>query len=259
MGEATRIPANVARFQRGMAAEIGCAVEDFRSDALAIVERPADCWEPYVLKAVTFGTGTVISVEPRYLEFVRGIAIEPHYRAFTSPVLLAPFAAECARRAEEVTWRGPGLGFAPAGVLDQRPVPVGFRLERVDRFWRESQVPSGIFANALGDPGDIVAGDLWWFALVLLDSDGTPAAAAGAYRDGLDRLEIGVDVARAHRGEALAPVVVTAMAAEAERLGLLATYYCAPTNIRSQRTAWSCGFVPALSHSVARLTVREGS
>jgi RimJ/RimL family protein N-acetyltransferase len=97
--------------------------------------------------------------------------------------------------------------------------------------------------------------------LLLVDSSRAPAAIAGAYvlnrndpsRDGYDHLEIGVDVARQHRGEGLAPVVVTAMAAEAEALGLLATYYCAPTNIRSQRTAWSCGFIPALSHSVARI------
>jgi GNAT superfamily N-acetyltransferase len=247
------LAANINRFQRGMAAEIGCSIDDFRSDALAIVERPEDCWEPYALKIVTFGTGTVISAEPRYLEFVRSIAIEPHFRAFTPAVFLAPFAAECARRAEEITWRGPGLGFVPGGTIETIPIAAGFTLERVGEPWRESHVAARVFANALGEPDDIVAGDLWWFALVLFGPDGEPAAAAGAYRDGLDRLEIGVDVARAHRGMGQAPIVVTAMAAEAESMGLMPSYYCAPTNIRSQRTAWSCGFVPALSHAVARL------
>lgn len=250
---ATAIPANVARYQRGAAAEIGCSVNDFRSNALTIVERPVDCWEPYLLKILTFGTGTVISVEPQHLEFVRSIAIEPHFRAFTPPVLLAPFAAECARRGEVVAWRGPGLGFVPASAIDPVTMPEGFQLERVGAAWRDAQLPSRVFANALAEPGDSIAADLWQFALVLMDARGEPAAAAGAYRDGADRLEIGVDVVREHRGEGLAPVVVTAMAAEAERMGLLPTYYCAPTNIRSQRTAWSCGFIPALSHAVARI------
>jgi hypothetical protein len=261
MSEESRVPANVARYQRGAAAEIGCTIDDFRSNRLTVVERPADCLEPFLLKAVTFGTGTVISVEPSYVEFVRDIAIEPHYRALYAQVWFQPLVDEGKRRGDDIAWRGPGLGFVPGRSIEALPIPQGLELVRVEAAWREEHLPSREFSNALGDPDDTIAAELWQFALLLVDAAAAPAAIAGAYilnrddptRDGYDHLEIGVDVARAHRGEGLAPVVVTAMAAEAERMGLLATYYCAPSNIRSQRTAWSCGFVPALSHAVARI------
>ena len=263
MSEAARIPANVARYQRGAAAEIGCSIDDFRTNGLTVVERPDDCLEPFLVKAVTFGTGTVISVDASYVVFVRGVAIEPHYRALYAQVWLQQLVDEGRRRGDDIAWRGPGLGFVPGAAIEAMPVPAGFQLLRVGTDWREEHLHSLQFSNALAEPDDTIAAELWQFALLLVDAAGAPAALAGAYvlnrgdptREGYDHLEIGVDVARAHRGEGLAPIVVTAMAAEAERMGLLATYYCAPTNIRSQRTAWSCGFVPALSHSVARIRI----
>ena len=66
-------------------------------------------------------------------------------------------------------------------------------------------------------------------------------AVAGAF-DTHGMLEIGVDVVRSHRGQRLATLVVSAMAREIMRRGEVPFYGCGATNIRSQRTAESCGF-----------------
>jgi hypothetical protein len=243
---------NLARYQQATADEIGCDPPDFHSNTLTVVERPAQARDPWALLIVTFGTGTVISADRDYLPFIAGRTIEPHYRAFYPPVLLEPLARHAAAIGREIAWRGANLGFVPASQPRSIPAAAGLELVRVDAAWRERHIASGVFSNALGDSGDSIAAASWRFALVLVDADGTPAAVAGAYDDGPGRLEIGVDVARPFRGTGLAPGMVTAMAREAIGQGLLPTYYCAPTNIRSQRTALSCGFMPVVSIAQAR-------
>lgn len=92
------------------------------------------------------------------------------------------------------------------------------------------------------------------FGTVLFDGE-TPAAVTGAYDDGEGLLEIGVDVARAYRGRGLGEAVVRHMAAAIHAEGMVPTYYCAPTNVRSHRTALTCGFVPIASGAgVGRVT-----
>src|SRR5690606_17574991 len=121
--------------------------------------------------------------------------------------------------------------------------------------WRTGHVESGAYSNALGDPGDAFVETIWQFGLALVASDGSPAAVAGAYNDGDGVLEIGIDVARDFRGQGLARAAVNAMTARILELGALPTYYCAPTNIRSERTGLACGFLPAFSQS--RVTRRK--
>ncbi|HMO54721.1 MAG TPA: GNAT family N-acetyltransferase, partial [Tepidiformaceae bacterium] len=153
-----------------------------------------------------------------------------------------------ARRGEQFAYRTPGLGFIPGEAPGQPEAPGGLVARRVGRDWRAGFVESAVFDNALGDLDSDYVDSLWRFATVLFDGE-TPAAVAGAYDDGDGFLEIGVDVARAYRGQGLGEAVVKAQAWAIHQEGFVPTYYCAPTNIRSHRTALTCGFVPVSSHA----------
>lgn len=245
----------IARYRAARAFDLGCEESDFDSHALTIVPRPETTRQPYVLAGMTFGTGTVLSVEPQYLDWVREHAPEPHYRAIFPFAMFQPFVAEAARRGEQLDPRFPDLGF----VLGESPVappppPTGLTVRRIDRSWREPLVESAEFDNALGTPGNAYVDSIWRFGVAIFDGE-TPAAVAGGYDDGDGLIEIGVDVARNYRGRSLGLAVVRAMASEIDRGDAIATYYCAPTNVRSHRTALACGFVPVVSGAgVGRVT-----
>lgn len=248
------IDESIAKFQEACGRSLGVPQSAFASNGLTVAERPAEALEPYVLLALTMGTGTVVSVEPRYLEWARQNPPGRHYQAFFNAFLL-PLVEHAASAGDTLTWRGPSLGFLLDSLPGERPLPEGFRLAEVDGAWRAEHVESGVFSNALGDPGDAFVDGIWQFGLALITGDGTPAAVAGAYNDGEGLREIGVDVARDFRGQGLANAVVRAMAGRILDRGAMPTYYCAPTNIRSQRTALACGFLPAFSQS--RVTRRQ--
>lgn len=244
---ATRFEQNLARYRASRARSLGCDVSAFESNALTIVTRPETALEPFVLLALTFGTGTVISVEPEYVDFVRDHAPDPHHRAFAAPWLMQPLVEHATSKGHDLAWRGPNLAFLPSSEPPKLETPQGLRWERVDRAWRAPRVADGTFSNALGDPGEVYAEEAWRYALALVDAEGEPAAVAGGYYDDEEFLEIGVDVARAYRGQGLGRLVVSAMANDIIAGGRTPTYYCSPTNIRSQRTALSCGFLPTAS------------
>ncbi len=235
---------NVARFRASKAAAIGCEPGAFDSNALTIVERPADAEWAWVALCWTLGTGTAISVAPEYVDFVKANAPEPHFRAFFPPALVDPLIAEGARRGIALSYRPAGLTFTPGVAPPEVAVPAGLRLERVDRDWRERHLAGGQLSNALGNEGNAYVAGIWRYGIAVIDAEGFPAAVAGTYFDGEGLSEIGVDVSRAYRGRGLGRAVVAAMARSIIAEGLVPTYYCAPANVRSQRTALSCGFVP---------------
>jgi GNAT superfamily N-acetyltransferase len=244
----------LARFRAARASDLGCDVAAFDSHVLTIVPKPETTKQPYVLVGMTFGTGTVLSAEPAYLDWVRGNAPEPHYRAMFPFAMFKPLADEAERRGERLDPRFPNLGFLSGEPARAPELPDGLVARRTDRAWREPLVESAEFDNALGTPGNVYVDSIWRFGVTIFDGD-TPAAVAGGYDDGDGLIEIGVDVARAYRGRGLGEAVVRAMAAEIEREGAYPTYYCAPTNVRSHRTALACGFVPVVSGaSVGRVT-----
>ncbi len=234
------------RYRAARAVELGCTTADFESHALTIADRPAVSESLFVFQAVTFGTGTVVSIAPDYREWVTANAPEMHYRAMFPNVLLAPLAEEGKRRGEDLAWRSPNLSFIPGSEIAAVPVPEGLVGRRVERDFHDAHVESATFDNSLGGPGNTFVSALWQYGFVLFDGD-TPAAVAGAYHDGDGLREIGVDVAREYRGRGLGPVVVTNLAALIREAGSLSTYYCSPTNVRSHRNALSCGFVPVAS------------
>ncbi|MEO8538268.1 MAG: GNAT family N-acetyltransferase [bacterium] len=235
-----------ARLKTARAADFGCTAADFDSHRLVVTSMPATAPSHYSLEAITFGTGTVLSVREAYLEWVKENAPAPHYRAMFANALLAPFVREAGSRGENMDFRAPGLGFIPADRIAARPVPPGFSDGRVDSEFRALHVQSARFDNSLGEPDDEYVAGLWRYGFALFEN-GEPAAVAGAYDDGDGLLEIGVDVDREYRGRGFGPVVVTNLAAIIIAEAMVPTYYCSPTNVRSQRNALASGFLPVTS------------
>ncbi|HET7737587.1 MAG TPA: GNAT family N-acetyltransferase [Tepidiformaceae bacterium] len=232
------------------AADLGCAVDAFTENRLVVVPRPDSPRETFLALAITFGTGTVLSIDEAYREWAEANAPEPHYNLFKYPLFLEGLVGESARRGRKVTASGPNLGFTPATEPEPGELPAGLTSRVVDSGWRDEWYPRRMFENALGDPTD-PHDFTWHFGVILADDSGEPLACAGGWNDGPGVVEIGVDVARAARGRGLAPLVVQRMAAEVLARGLIPTYYCAPTNVRSHRTALASGFLPIQSTIIA--------
>lgn len=226
---------------------VGCDVDDFDREDLVIVEKRPHPGAKHLAIALTFGTGTVVSVAADYLEWTRANAPrDKHYRAMFPNALLQPLKEEGARRGESIDWRSPNLSFLPTAAPSAIRLPPEFTGLEFGRDWRDQIFPTGEFHNALGELDDPDNANFRYGFAIL--HDGRPAAVAGGWDDfGNDITEIGVDVARGFRGMGLAPVVVTNLAAMIAARGEIPAYYCAPTNIRSHRNAIACGFTPVAS------------
>lgn len=234
------------RYRETRAAVLGCSPGDFDTHSLVIVPRPDGPYLKSVLMALTFGTGTVVSVEPPYLEWVRANAPrDKHYRAMFPNVLLQPLVEEASRRGETLAWRSPNLSFLPGQEPPERPLPPGVSALPFGLDWRAEYFPSGEFHNALGELDDPTDNG-FRYGLALMDGE-RPAAVAGGWDDCDGLIEIGVDVARDYRGRGLGVAAVSGMAKLIADRGDVPTYYCAPTNVRSHRNALACGFVPVAS------------
>jgi GNAT superfamily N-acetyltransferase len=227
-----------ARTREAFAKGYGCPTDAFDSHALTIVDRPDKPWA--TLMAVTFGTGTVLQLDPAYREFAEANPPDKHYHAM-SLGFLNGLVEEGARRGQKLRAYAPSLCFTIAAEPPDLPVPSGFELREHDAAWMAAEQANRRFTNGVGVPGEEGRDYRNRFALVLRDAAGEPAAVAGAF-DTFGMLEIGVDVAREHRGEGLGRLVVSALAREIMRRGDVPFYGCGPTNIRSHRTAESCGF-----------------
>ena len=245
------------RFVRQLAETLGCDPAAFETNMLTVVERPAASREPFIALVATLGTGTVVSVDARFIEFAQTLTIAPHFRAFHSAAFAQPLVDEAKARGMALTWRGPNLAFVPASAPPEFALPHGFEARKVGREWRAQYLASRLFENGLGEPGNTYVEQFWRSAIVAFGADGEPAALAGTYDDGEGLLEIGVEVARPFRGIGLANAVVARQAAAILTAGATPTYYCAPTNIRSQRTAFACGLVPVASRLV--VSVAKGA
>jgi hypothetical protein len=218
----------------------------FDAEQLTITARPAHVGWPFVALIVGFGTGTVMCVEERFIDWARENAPAHPDRA---GYLVGALASEGARRGETLHPMPPWLGWALAEEPPAPPVPAGYRLERVDRDWMNEWQRRDAFTNALGTSDQVHRTFRNQFAHVLFDERREPAAVAGVFdTEGLS--EIGVDVVPGARGRNLAPVVVSAAAPEILHSAGTAFYGSAVTNIRSQRTALASGFLPACSLAV---------
>ena len=245
---------NLARYRAACSLEAGCEESAFDSHALTVVPRPPAARDQRPAQVLTFGTGTVITVQPDYLDWARTLVFKRHFDAFSPSAFARPMLAEMERRGSIGAARGASLGFLP-GVISLAPeLPPNVRVLRIDRDWRAKRLESGVFDNSLGEPGEAFPELYWRWGLALIDAAGEPIAVTGAYDDGEALLEVGVDVIREHRGRGLAHTLVSVMNRAIADEGCTATYYCAATNIRSHRTALAAGFVPVLTHTGIRVT-----
>ena len=105
---------------------------------------------------------------------------------------------------------------------------------------------AGLFENGVGPVDSVRRASRNQFAMALFDAEGRPLAVAGAYLK-YGAFEIGVDVIREYRGRGLGRLVVAALTSEIMERDGVPLYLCAATNIRSQRTALSSGFLPVMS------------
>ena len=230
--------------RNALAADSGCDPAAFGTHELTIVPLPKARLDDGVLAAAkTMGTGTVLSVAPRFEVWAHAQAPGVHYHAI-QPSFLGKLAVEMTANGSSAAVQGTTLGFTLAEAPETVRLPAGFRLEERGRDWMLSS--AGIvaeFDNALEGRD---ATDVPPVALVLLDEDGHTAAAAGIWDHwpGEELFEIGIDVAREFRGRGLATLLTDASSRwilERERVPI---YTCQVSNLRSQRVAASCGFRP---------------
>ena len=228
-----------------VSAGMGCTPFSFEVDELTIVDRPDSAPSPYIAMVATFGIGTVASVDPSYRAFFEALpAGSP--RSVFSPPFLAPLAAEAQRRDQRVVATPTALLWALSAPPAPPEVPAGLVLRPVDRAWMTAEQSSGSFENGAGEAGVAARAERNQYGFALVDGAGEPVAVGGVF-DTLGLLEIGVDVVPGRRGEGLAPIVVAAAARAILDAGEVPFYACEATNIRSQRTALACGFLPVAS------------
>ena len=237
---------NAGRLRVGLAAELGCQPAAFDGHDLTIVPRPPEARGSFVAVLTSFGTGTVASIQPAYLDFARALSVEKHFRAMYG-VFLDPLVEEGRRRGEKLASRTPNLCFTLSELREPKPIPEGLTLAFPDPAWRRHCKATGVFHNALGSPEDAWPESTAGITVALIDPNGEPAAVVGTWDEAPGIIEIGVDVARTWRGHGFAEVVVNAAATKILELGRVPVYMCAPTNIRSHRTALACGFLPVAS------------
>jgi len=224
---------------------LGVPVEAFSTETLTIVDRPDPAAWPYLAMIATFGTGTVMSIEPEYRAFAEANRPEKHFVAAHSGFTRL-LVQEAARRDRKVTNTGPALCFVLGAPPPEPEIPAGLELRAVDAAWMRERQPMGEFENGVGKGEQDGRAFRNQYAVALFDERNEPVAVGGVFLTfGLQ--EIGVDVVRTHRGQGLGRVVVLAATRMALEHGGTPIYGCSVTNIRSNRTALSCGYVPAWS------------
>lgn len=226
------------------AADLGCAVADFDRNELVVVPRPEKVLYPeYAAMVVSFGTGTVVSVEAPYVDWVRANPPGKHWYAYNWH-FLSRLAMEIEGRGAKTVGRSVALGFAPAEEPRPQSLAAGFGLATRDRAWMEGWRKAAQFDNSIGDADEDDWFDRLAIGFVALTPEGEPAALATAADDANGRMEIGLDVRRPWRGQGLARPLVLAVTRWILDQGAVPYYTCGGANVRSHLVAESCGFRP---------------
>ena len=228
--------------RRTQAEDLGCDETAFDSNELVVVPRPAKVLYPeYAALVVSFGTGTVVSVEEVYVEWVRAHPPRRHWWAFGAD-FLADLVQELGMAGVPAIARSTALGFALAERPSAIDLPHGFRLAPADRAWMMEWRQGQQFQNALGDAEEADWFDRLRTAFVIFDEEGEAVAATAVADDGNGCMEIGLDVRRAWRGKGLARPVTLAASAWVLEQGAVPYYTCNASNVRSHLVAESCGY-----------------
>ena len=211
------------------------------------MERPAKHWG-YIVNGVAFARGTLVAVAPEVVDFARSLAPALHRHAIVG-TFLGSIRREAIRigLAESLTISSGSICWALSTIPPTPVLPVGLRFETVSAEWLNTRIPDGLFPNGAGPSDGSGARALRnRFGIAVLDQRDEPLALAGVFdTHGLG--EIGVDVLNSHQGLGLGRAVVAAAIHEILRREQIPFYGCDASNIRSQRLAWSSGFVPVCS------------
>lgn len=236
---------SAAAFKASLAAQLGCAPAAFESHALSIVERPEGSRERQLAVVATCGTGSVLSVKDvRLADWAREQPLETHFRIF-----LPSFLEGLAAHARELGYVGarshsPSEGMVLAENLPSGDLPPGYTLAELPLAEQGRLRPGREFENALAEPGEDVKIASLRIAFAAYAPDGAIAGVAGVWDQypGID--EIGLDVARAHRGLGLAGAL-TIHATRWIRSGRRWPIYTyGVTNVRSMNNGLSAGYRP---------------
>jgi GNAT superfamily N-acetyltransferase len=232
-------------FKATFASQLGCDPAAFESNALTIVKRPADSREQHLAIVATCGTGSVLSVkDTRLADWAREQPLETHFRIF-----LPSFLEGMAAHARGLGYDGarshsPSEGMVLAEDLPPPGLPAGYRIADLPPAEQQRLRPDREFENALAEPGETAKIASIRIAFAAYAPDGAVAGVAGVWDQypGID--EIGLDVARAHRGLGLAGALTIHATRwiRAQRQWPIYTY--GVTNVRSMNNGLSAGYRP---------------
>ena len=225
-----------------VARSLGADEASFDSQRLTFVHRPPEAVWPYLLYAVSTPEGTVASVDAVIWEAATALAPASHADAAASH-FLAQIREAAIQSHSQPAIAGPAIGWTLSMSPPDVPLPPGLATVRRDSNWMAGEQGSGRFPNGVGRPGHRKRDGRNRFCVAILDTTGEPIAVAGVLETfGLD--EIGVDVVAGWRGHHLAAAAVTSAVREILAQERTPLYMCDATNVISQRTALSVGFLP---------------
>jgi GNAT superfamily N-acetyltransferase len=242
-------------FKASLAAQLGCDPAAFESHALSVVERPEGSCERQLAVVATCGTGSVLSVRhPRLGDWAREQPLETHFRIF-----LPSFLEGMAAHARELGYVGarshsPSQGMVLADDVPPRNLPAGYRIAELPLAEQQRLRPGREFENALAEPGEDAKIASIRIVFAAFAADGSIAGVAGVWDQypGID--EIGLDVARAHRGLGLATTLTIHATRWIRAGGRWPIYTCGVTNVRSMNNGLSAGYRPLWLLSVVYLS-----
>ena len=235
--------AQFAAVHAAYAQAFGADPDVFESGELAILPRPDTAPFPYLVVAFVGARGSVLSVSAEYFDLAATHRPRQHHE-----IILPPFLTRFQRSDPPVEIHGPEILWA-LGSLPASPVlPPGLSFEVRDASWMKAEQTTLSFPNGVGRPGVNARAERNHYAIALVAASGEPLAVAGVF-DSFGLFEIGVDVVAGHQGTGLGAAVVVAAARSILDRGETPLYGCAVGNIRSQRTALSAGFLPAITEA----------
>ena len=180
--------------------------------------------------------------DPRLADWAREQAVQPHYRIF-----LPSFLEGLVAHARELGHANPKSHSASTGmVLAETPEaepPPGYTVRELEAAEQRSLREGKVFDNALLEPDERKV-ERFRTAFGAFAPDGAVAAVAGVWDQypGID--EIGLDVAREHRGLGFGRAMAVHASHWIRSQGRWPIYTYGFTNMRSANTGLAAGFRP---------------
>jgi hypothetical protein len=229
-----------AAYARGL----GAGEAPLDDGQVLVVDRPDGHWG-YLAVGASFANATLLSVAPELVELARSVVPDVHGPGALLRSLSAIRDHECAAGRERAL-HAPSIGWSLGAPPSTVELPDDLELRVVTANELNSMIPDGGFENGAGPTDGSTGREVRNLYGVTVAAAGQVVAVAGVFATyGLQ--EIGVDVVAERRGDGLGRLVVAAAVREIVSRGGEPFYGCSPTNVVSQRTAWSVGFRPTMA------------